>query len=367
MRTQSRTPLYFQIYYDLKKKIGSGEYSPGTFLPSERELHEHYRVERATVRRALDLLVKDDLLVKIPGAGSKVKDAADSENATAVSASRSTAKNNIAFILPGDAPEKITEPFTSNVFYHFERECRKRNYHLFYANPTAEDCFSSDLFQSGLAGIVWVSRVSANLIERAKALGIPSVLISNAHPDCVSILCDNSSGIYQAVEHLVSLGHQKIAYLGGIPDYLNAMERRDGYLSAVTHFGLPYLPELVLTGDWSFDSGRTCVEALLKQTQDFTAICCANDTMALGAMKALSAAGLSVPKDVSVIGFDDIESCRYSTPPLSTIRIDTAAFARQIMRSLSDLISDHEAVSPVKILMQVQLCIRESTAPAENA
>lgn len=113
MKAQKRVPLYLQIYEDLKGKIASGEYLEGEYLPSERELHEGYHVERATVRRALELLVKDGLLVKIPGAGSKVK----GKDTDCPLEKGESCENNIAFVLPGDAPEKITEPFTSNIFY----------------------------------------------------------------------------------------------------------------------------------------------------------------------------------------------------------------------------------------------------------
>ena len=360
MKAQKRVPLYLQIYEDLKGKIASGEYLEGEYLPSERELHEGYHVERATVRRALELLVKDGLLVKIPGAGSKVK----GKDTDCPLEKGESCENNIAFVLPGDALEKITEPFTSNIFYYFERECKRKNYHLFYTNLTAEDQFSTDLLQCDLAGIVWVSRVPHELILQAKQKRIPSLLISNSYPDSLSILCDNSNGIYQAMEHLFSLGHRSIAYLGGTPGYLNAIERKNGYLSALTRLELPFRSDFVMTGDWSFDSGYRCTKRLLEQTRDFTAICCANDTMALGAMKALMVSGLSVPEDVSVIGFDNIESCRYSIPPLSTVSIDTELFAKQIMRSLLELIENREGIAPIKILIQSRLCVRDYTGHA---
>lgn len=361
MDFHTKKPLYLQIYDDLKEKIAGGQYKNDEFLPSERELGEYYNVERATVRRALQLLVKDGLLVKIPGSGSKIT-TSDPSNENRMEQSG----NNIAFILPADSPDKITEPFTSNIFYHFEQECKKQNYHLFYTNLTAEEGLPDNLLQNDLKGIVWVSRIPHNLILKARELGIPSLLISNSYPDCLSILCDNTNGIYQAVEHLLSLGHRKIAYIGGIPSYLNAVERRDGYLRALSHAGLHHNPKLMMTGDWSFDSGYSCTLELLKKTRDFTAVCCANDVMALGAMKALMVSGLCVPDDVSVIGFDNIEQCRYSTPALSTIGIDTALFARQMMNSLTGLIVSGSGAAQVKLLIQPQLCIRESTAAAKS-
>lgn len=359
MELRAKKPLYIQIYQSLKEKIVEHQYPNDEYLPSERELGEYYDVERATVRRALEMLVQDGLLIKIPGSGSKVT--SPKKKDAYASQSESTG-NNIAFILPGDFPDKITEPFTSNVFYHFEQECKKRNYHLFYTNLSSEEGLPDNLLQNDLKGIVWVSKIPHSLILQAKNRRIPSLLISNSHPDCLSILCDNSSGICQAMEHLISLGHRKIAYLGGIPSYLNAMERREGYQKALAYAGLPHDPGLILTGDWSFDSGYALTMELLEKELDFTAICAANDVMALGAVKALTASGRSVPEDVSVIGFDNIEQCQYNTPSLSTIGIDTALFARQIMISLSGLMQEDNDAAPVKILLQTQLFARESTA-----
>jgi LacI family transcriptional regulator len=106
------------------------------------------------------------------------------------------------------------------------------------------------------------------------------------------------------------------------------------------------------------------MQALLKKTRDFTAIFCFNDIAAIGAIRALKDAGLAVPEDVSVVGFDDIQSAAYSTPSLTTVRQPLTEMGKRGAQVLLDRIANREKEFPSKIVMAPKLIIRESTGPA---
>jgi len=348
------TPLYIQIYNDLKNKIIDNEFED-EFLPSERILSEMYNVERATLRRSLQLLVKDKLIVKVPGIGSKVNREILAKPEVNIDAS-----SNIAFILPGGTVDRIYEPFIASFFYNFEKECYRYNYGLFYTKLDSEEDLYERVYKKHIKGIVWVSKVNEDLVNKAKELNIPSVCVSNHIPGFNTILCDNYEGSSLATNHLISLGHKRIAYINGIKTYLNAMERYTGYIRAMSLQGLQYDDALVRDGNWTFESGYEAMKDLIKSKTGLTAVFAANDMMALGAIKAIHDSGMSVPNDISVVGFDNIKQGTYSSPALTTIAVDTKAFARETLKALNQAVEDTNN-PPVKILIPSSLVVREST------
>lgn len=347
-------PLYLQIYNDLKDKIIKNKYKD-EFLPSERILSEEYNVERATLRRSLQLLVKDNLLIKVPGSGSKVN-----PNFLEKPNVNMDTSNNIAFILPGDSIDKIYQPFIASLFYNFEKECYMHNYSLFYTKIDSEEDLFERVIKKNIKGIVWVSKVNENLLHKAKEMNIPSVCVSNYVSGFKAILCDNYEGSFFAIDHLVSLGHKKIAYINGITTYLNAQERYTGYIRAINQFGYQYDENLVKNGNWTFESGYDAMKNLLHSVQNLTAVFAANDMMALGAIKAVHDSGMSVPGDISVVGFDNINQEMYLSPALTTIDVNTKTFAQEVLIALNQSIKDINS-PPVKVLIPSSLVIREST------
>lgn len=357
---KEKKPLYIQIYEDLKEKIFSNFYENDTFLPSERELSEEYNVERATIRRALALLAKEELISKLPGSGSKVNNITQPKYQTP-----SEEYNNIAYILPGDAANKITQPFHSSVFYRFEMECKAHGFNLFYINLKGDYTLPDIILNKHVKGVVWVSSIPTDLLEYFLTLNIPSILISTTHPKYVSILADNISGSIEAVQHLINLGHRNIAFINGTETYQNSVERKDGYTRVLKQANIPVDEQLIFSGDWSFESGYRETIRLIDSKKTFTAIFAANDMMALGAQSALISRGFVIPDQISVIGFDNIEQCKYSIPALTTVSVDAKIFAKQMMNSLLSIINTQETI-PVKILIPTTLTIRNSTSAPQD-
>jgi len=189
-------------------------------------------------------------------------------------------------------------------------------------------------------------------------LGVPLVAVeSSGRLGFHSVSIDQYAGAFAATQHLVGLGHRSILHLAGPDDSMDATERIRGWRAALSEHGLVAHEPLV--GDWSPASGYRLGQQLAA-SRDYTAVFSANDQMALGLMHALSQAGIRVPQDVSVIGFDDIPEAEHFTPPLTTIRQDFAELGRTVMSTLLEVIIDEslaEAQHPVP-----ELVVRESTA-----
>jgi LacI family transcriptional regulator len=168
---------------------------------------------------------------------------------------------------------------------------------------------------------------------------------------------DNYRGACDAVEHLVQHGHRNIAFIAGPADHLDAQARLAGYRDTLARHGIAAQPELVLDGDFQESSGLAAVERLLAAGQRFTALFAANDLMAYGARLALYRRGIQVPEDVSVIGFDDLHSSMYTTPPLTTVRQPLFDVGRCLGGAILRMIGQQPLETEVP---ELSLVVRES-------
>jgi DNA-binding LacI/PurR family transcriptional regulator len=169
-------------------------------------------------------------------------------------------------------------------------------------------------------------------------LGVPLVAVeSSGRVGFHSVSIDQYRGAFEATSHLISLGHKAIAHIAGPADSMDATERIRGWRAALSEHGL--VARTPLVGDWTPGSGFA-IGTQLAAERGFTAVFSANDQMALGAMHAFAASGISIPGDVSVVGFDDIPEAEHFTPPLTTVRQDFAALGRAVMATLLELIND---------------------------
>jgi DNA-binding LacI/PurR family transcriptional regulator len=177
-----------------------------------------------------------------------------------------------------------------------------------------------------------------------------------------NVRVDYPSGIEQAVAHLVSLGHRRIAHIAGASRIPSGAVRREAFLASFARY-LPGEPEPpVFEGDFRLDGGRRAASELLSSGELPTAVVVANDMMALGAMQELRAAGLSVPRDISIVGFDDIAFSSLCDPPLTTVRSPRDEIGRRAVEALISMIERPEEPG-VEIRIPTRLVVRSSTAP----
>jgi len=209
---------------------------------------------------------------------------------------------------------------------------------------------------------------------------VPVVAIS-AHspaPNVTNIVLDHHSAVEQALKHLYDLGHRRMAFMRGPKAIPDSEYRWEAIQEVAREMGLKIDPANVIRIDaegWSMKAGYhpmtpeigyRPMKALLEKHRAFTAIFCFNDIAALGAIRALKDAGCSVPQDVSVVGFDDIQSAAYSTPSLTTVRQPLTEMGSRGAQVLLDRIANHDKEYPGEITMEPELVIRESTAPASK-
>jgi LacI family transcriptional regulator len=174
---------------------------------------------------------------------------------------------------------------------------------------------------------------------------------------CVDV--DNRAGAYQAVTHLLSLGHRRIGFISNAPlSYSGAQDRFAGYREALAEYDIPLDDGLVRTAVFLPETGRAAMESLLSQPERPTAVFAAGDVVAIGAMRAVHRAGLRIPDDLAVIGFDDIFLAAQTQPPLTTVRVPAYGLGWTAAEILISLIRGDEEVSSV--VLETELVIRES-------
>lgn len=262
----------------------------------------------------------------------------------------------------------IADPFVSDVVSGIEDCCNDHGYSVFLANSNADPDRETKVVHSfserRVEGVVVTSsRVGALYLPLLSEMQIPIVLVNNQHPGAFvnSILIENVKASAEITNHLIQLGHQRIAYLGDRFGYQSDTERFAGYREALDRAGLPFSPELVVHGDGKCEGGTAGVETLLGLGEPPTAIVCYNDMTAFGALRQLHIRQLRVPEDISVVGFDDLFIASYMQPPLTTLRQPRRLMGRLAMESLLRLISGEDTESATKV--PAELIIRESTAP----
>ncbi|MFC2030639.1 LacI family DNA-binding transcriptional regulator [Chloroflexota bacterium] len=180
-----------------------------------------------------------------------------------------------------------------------------------------------------------------------------------------SVDVDNKAGAYQAVSHLISLGHRRIGFISNASlAYSGAQDRFAGYRQGLQEHDIAPDDELAQTGGFAPASGETAMKALLSLHERPTAVFAASDVVALGAMSTIHRAGLSVPGDIAIVGFDDIFLAAHSIPPLTTVRVPAYGLGWTAAEVLIALIQGDRKVSTVTL--ETELVIRESCGAKES-
>jgi LacI family transcriptional regulator len=207
------------------------------------------------------------------------------------------------------------------------------------------------------------------LHEELQSLQVPAVVIDPAglpDLDVPTISSDSFAGGVSATEHLVALGHRRIAHVTGRLSLWASRARLDGYRSVLQAAGMPGDPELVVEGDFSFASGFRAGRRLLDLEYPPTAIFAGSDELALGVTEALRRARLTVPQDVSVVGFDDLPLVRWSSPPLTTVSQPLVEMGKLAVQTVQRLVRG-EQIENTRVELATTLVVRDSTAPPRPA
>ncbi|WP_338848334.1 substrate-binding domain-containing protein [Massilia sp. W12] len=207
--------------------------------------------------------------------------------------------------------------------------------------------------------IILTGRLSdAQLIEYAQKTPIVITGRQLQAPNLLSMAVDDFQGGYTATKHLIDYGHTRIAYISGPADHPDALERLRGYKAAMEEAGLQVDSDLIAQADFHESGGAMAITQLINSRRDFTAVFAANDQMAYGARLALYRLNLRVPDDISLIGFDDLPTSLYATPPLSTIRQPVYEIGKCAAQAMLCLIEGRPYEGS---LPPLELLIRETT------
>jgi len=270
----------------------------------------------------------------------------------------------------------VSDGFFARAVAGAEMEARRRNYYLIVGSVEETP---DDEEGTGYLRLMLDRRVEGLILARpgvvfegehlegAANAGIPLVSIGSAElPGFTSVDVDNRRGGYDATAHLLGLGHRSIATIVGPRDWPSADARFAGYRDALRTADIADDSALVeRTSDWGVEGGHAATDRLLASGTRFTAIFAHSDLMALGAIRRLRVEGLSVPGDVSVVGYDDVPIAAFVDPPLTTVHQPM----REVGEFAADLVLDRVAGvtrEPGPHLLPARLITRQSTAPAQN-
>ncbi|MBN1303004.1 MAG: LacI family DNA-binding transcriptional regulator [Anaerolineales bacterium] len=209
--------------------------------------------------------------------------------------------------------------------------------------------------------ILSTPRIDDTALRQLEDVGIPTVMMGLlSDSDLYSVDVNNRLAARKAVDYLLRLGHTKIACISNAPEsYTASPDRVQGYRDALEAAGIEMDNDLICFGDFDPQSGYDRMKSLLALDKKFTAAFVASDNVAIGAKAALRAAGLKVPDDVSLIGFDDIPWAQYSDPPLTTIRLPAQELAKSSCLMLIDIMQGLEPVDK-KLILETELVVRSS-------
>jgi LacI family transcriptional regulator len=266
---------------------------------------------------------------------------------------------------------------TENYFYldmlmHIQSETVAAGYDLVIpSRPSGE--YPANFIQSlntrRIAGVILLANEPTDPSIRALYdAKIPTIfvdvdiMVQDKHATYVR--SDNQDGARQVTEYLIGLGHRRIAFLTGPMAELVSTERLLGSRQALASAGLVPDPGLVRQSKWGTNDAYLATKELLAERQDFTAIVGGSDMMAIGILRALHEAGIRVPQDISLTGFDDVVLSQFTAPPLTTVRQNRQAMAKGAIQRLIAMIENEEPVSP--LIVSTELVVRESTGPAPS-
>lgn len=232
--------------------------------------------------------------------------------------------------------------FFSEVVHGMDLAGRERGFHLLISRSSSSADELTEAVRT-MRGRVDGLIVMAPDFDPNPAMGhgaghVPTVFMNPqlTPPGCDTVSIANTEGAASAVAHLIGLGHRSIAHVSGPECNIDARQRRDGWRSALREAGIEPTPDLEVRGDFAERSGYEAAAALLRRARRPTALFAANDYMAVGALGALHDAGVRVPEDIAVVGFDDIALARYLNPPLTTVRVDMQGLGRRAVEVLLD-------------------------------
>ncbi|MFZ7822327.1 LacI family DNA-binding transcriptional regulator [Priestia sp. 40] len=277
----------------------------------------------------------------------------------------------IGLLVSGISRESVKDNFTFEVLCGVNERASTLGYDLILFNTNTmmqrEKTYTQLCRERRVDGAIIQGIKKEDLyLKEVVESDIPCVLVDiPVHSNSVGyVTTDNALGAKKAVEHLAGLGHQHIGMINGHEDAFVSQERLNGYREALKECGLSFRSEWVVSGDFEEKKAEKAACELLNRYKEVTAIFCASDLMALGALKACKELGLDVPKDISIVGYDNIVLASYSSPNLTTVGQEVYQIGYEAADLLIEMLEGKE--TNMERYLDTKLIIRESTAKNHN-
>lgn len=336
---------YFEVKEKLADKVKSMK--PGTQISGERELARQFGYSYMTIRRAVDALVEDRILYRIPRKGTFV---AEESNIQPVA-------GNIGFFLYNNLSGGIASPYYSLIFKSIQRELTRLSYNLVFFTEI------ESVNLENLDGVI--ATAFPDMKDEINHLSkyVPIVMTDNDvfGVNLPSVVVDNYNSTYHAVEYGIELGHEKIGYVSGSLKYSVGVKRLAGFKTALENYNLDLGDKYIYNGNYEYEDGYNAAEYFLSLEERPTFIHCANDLMAMGLIKGFIEKGINVPGDMSVCGFDNIEPSKTFHPSITTMAVDFDQIAELTVETIVKIIKG-EKITNKRFIIPAKLIVRESTS-----
>jgi DNA-binding LacI/PurR family transcriptional regulator len=266
----------------------------------------------------------------------------------------------------------ITNPFFPEIVQSFEDIAVQHDYEILLTStvhdPKRMEASVRRMIERRVEGVaVLTFGMEDSLLEGLRFRKVPLVFIDvgPALPGICNIRVDYQRGIRQAVQHLAALRHQQIGFITGPLTLQSAVTRKQAFENSVREIGMRVEPQLVIEGDHTIEGGMRAFGELLSRGKYLTAVMCSNDMSAIGVMRQAYERGISVPTQLSVVGFDDIRLARFVIPPLTTIRMSQTEAGRLAFKALlTEIEGATPRLSGTEYALSTDLVLRQSTALA---
>jgi len=358
--TRGGMPKYLQLKQEILSWLHSGEWKPHEMLPSEHELASRFGMSRQTVRQTLGELEQEGYLYRQRGKGTFV-------------APPDFLKAGAARAAVGMVTTYISDYIFPHIVRGAEAVLRARGMGLYLSSTDNDKARERDslqmMMERGVGGLIVEPTKSAEgnpNLEQFLAFryrGVPLVMINARYPelDCPCLVVDDEAGAFMAAEHLIKLGHRRIAGLFKTDD-LQGTRRMKGFLRAMKRYGVPILEDGVITyaSENKWTRPVEIAGLLLRREDRPTGLVCYNDELAVALLPAIREAGLSVPDDLSIVGFDDSTLAQAAEVKLTTLTHPKTAMGERAAEMLLRLMADPSAEAE-DVTYAPELIVREST------
>ncbi len=268
----------------------------------------------------------------------------------------------------------MTNPFFPEIVQSFEDIAVEHGYEILLTStvhdPKRMEGSVRRMIERRVEGVAILTfGMEESLLEGLRFRKVPLVFIDVGPPlpHVCNIRIDYQRGIRQAVQHLAALRHERIAFIAGPLHLPSAVTRKAAFESSLREIGMRVDPELILQGDHTMEGGMRAYDELAKNGASPTAIMCSNDMTAIGVIREAYERGVSVPQELSVVGFDDIRLSRFFIPPITTIQMSQVEIARLAFKALvTEVEREAPSAKGTEYVLNTDLVLRKSTALASQ-